>query len=529
MAAFNITPGLNKILGVNGVNSDPTSFCFLNTDGTSRDVTNGDVCTLLNGTYTFTTGQAIPFDIGLIGGAARSNIVVQGESQAGVILNIAGCTQDAIHGGDSPNHATNITIKNMTITGTPTGSVVRQNANSLMTGWTFENITLDAITKSFFDRLAATTGAGITFKNITTTSNYAGTYVIGMLGTNTNHDLKIDGVDARLHTNAMQRGVYLDDVRNARVYNVRVANPAASATFQSGIYVRSNDVAKGLLDVEIENCEVDGGGANTQPLIYGGNQSAYKVSQHIFIRGCTVSNSGSYGIELEGGVVDSEIVACRVTNCTTNGIPIPDSNQNILVADNVIDGVSGTFGAGVAVVCGQRHRVLRNTISNCAVAIRHDENGDVAQAPDGVNLMNNELNVIRGNIIMNVGHAYHVTTAAMPTDALANKFGPNTIYTPSVAFAQITAGGDSGNLATQANWETKYPESIEKSDTVITESSQGRYRGLSTEQCLNILAGNNVHPYNKYSAQEAANRLIGNTGAPRKYSLQNALNLALVP
>ncbi len=521
----NVSPGLNTIqAAITGAN----------------DNTNGDEIILADGTYTFSGNNAMIFTSAVTGttftaladGSAR--IVVRGQSRDGVILDFAGTVFDATYCGN----AQAVTIQDMTWKGgvstNASFAYIRDNADSAYVGWTFDNIKIDSPTvnphtRSAFQLSTNPPGAGLTIKNIVTTANYNGQYVIHILGTNADLNMRIYNIDARLHvTGAMTSAIRLIDVRDVRIDGVQIFKPTGM-----GLQVQSSDVAKGVYDVDIFNVIADGNSTNTEPLIHIGHNSAYKVTKRVRVHGAIVSNSGSYGIEMEGGVEDSEIVNCRVTNVTNHAIPIPDSNRNLLISDNTIDTVSGALNSGVAMVCGRRHRVYRNVISNCYSGIRHDENGDVGQAADGVNVLDNQLNVVRDNIIYNVSYAYRVTANSMPPNAagahpvgaeaasLANQFGPNTIYTPTVAFCQI----DSVDK-TKAEFEAAFPKSIAVSDTVLSSTTPAAGTQYTTQQALNMLAGNTTAPYTAWSTQKAANMLIGNTaGNPNKFSTQYVTNV----
>ncbi|MGH7177695.1 MAG: hypothetical protein ACREJC_09970, partial [Tepidisphaeraceae bacterium] len=179
MADLFVDPGLNTIqTAINAANN-----------------TSGDRVILRNGTYTFNTSQAMLF-ASAVTGTLFTNLTVMAENPGLAILNLTGVGFDAIYG----DNATGVTIKDIVLTGTPSsGGVVRDHADSPMTGWTFQNITLNAMNKTFFDRPTVAPGVGITIKNITTTALYNALYVINVFGPATNLDMVIDGVDARLH------------------------------------------------------------------------------------------------------------------------------------------------------------------------------------------------------------------------------------------------------------------------------------------------------------------------------------------
>lgn len=449
-AVVNVTEGENKLWPTNAPGLDKRN------DGTT-DTASGDTLILAAGTYTFSAiNNAMMFDHGGLGhGAAFTSFTVRGVSVATVILDFTGVSFDAIYGGS----AANVTLANMTIicSGAAPGSGwIRDHASSVYAGWTFENIRIGACGTTakvpfLFAGAATVPGAGITFKNIATTSAFNATSLFQITGGTVDLNMHITGIDLRLHTSAMLKAIHLTDVRDVRIDNCTVYGCATIP-----IQVQSSNVALGVYDVDIVNCVVDGQGLPTAPGIHVGNQTVSRVTKGVRVHGNTVRNINSYGIELEGGTRDSEIIGNTITGVISNGIPIPDDTRNIIVAYNTIDGVSGSFCAGIAVVYGRGHRIINNIIRNVVgtagngTAIRHDENGDIA--------LENEWNVISGNVIYNVDSVYHVTAASMPQTVVANKFGSNR-YSNATIYSTVDAV-----TKTQAEFAALFPVSIAAAD-----------------------------------------------------------------
>lgn len=515
MASFSITPGLNKIIGANGTGTGD-AICLLNTDGANRNVASGDVVTLLNGTYTFSTAQAILLDSGGLGlGGALTSLTIQGESQSGVILDISGVTFDAIYGGN----ATNVTLKNLTIIGTPGQSIFRDHSGSPMTGWTIENITVgntglttftaaplgganqtfDGVTAArsvFFYSPTGNLGTGVTVRNITTTSAYQAINVVSVTGVGTNLDLTIDGIDARAHVSLVTDGVdtATDPITQSPIANavlltncrdVRVSNVKSDYTRSWGIKVQSSNNTHQSRDISISNVFI----AHTaQTGLHVGN-TAPEVARtyRVHLRNITVEDAlDGYGIEFENSVQDSSLIGFTVRRVQRYGVALAECTENIIVTGGTIDTVGDLIGgapganasSGIITSTGRRHKITENIISNCVrgLTIQHDASqhnpNDGGVDSDGVTTgnvaTNTQRTLFRDNVMMDVDYAYQLNTSAMPSTGgatMAHMLGPNTIFTPSLAFCRID-----GVNKTQAELEATFPSSIEHSDTVVAGS-----------------------------------------------------------
>ncbi|MGH7177320.1 MAG: hypothetical protein ACREJC_08075 [Tepidisphaeraceae bacterium] len=316
---------------------------------------------------------------------------------------------------------------------------------------------------------------------------------------------------------------------------MRINNVKASYLAARGITILSNDNAKQSRDISISNAFVS---FSSGTGIHSGNTTAGVArSYRIHLRNITVEDVyDGYGVEFENSVQDSSLVGFTIRRSQRYGVAIAECTENIIVSGGRIfdvgDNIGGAPGAnassGIITSTGRRHKITNNLISGCirGITIAHDATqvnpADALTDSDGVSTSgvatNTQRTIFNGNVITGSTWAYQLNTNAMPSTGgatMAHMIGPNTVVTPSTAFARID-----GVNKTQAEVEAAFPASIDASDTVVT-SIGGVY---SAQSAVNGMISPVTGP-NTYSTQKALNLILGNTGT--MYSTQACVNLLL--
>lgn len=430
----------------------------------------GDTLVLSAGTYTFTAGKFIIItDSGALGlGAPFTSLTIRGVSAASVIIDCTpGAASPAIYGGD----AAKVTLANMTFVGMTGGNgFIRDASNSAYQGWTFQNLKFGSGTNTPFKLGYAgwppATGTGITFHGLTTTSAFGGLNVIDIVGARNNLDMLIDGVDARLHNGTLQRGIHMTNVWDVRIRNVRVDDPL--------------DTGMTIEPTAADSAATKIGAVNTVRKIYISDvwvRRAANVGVHIgntdghdvhasWPRGMTsdvhmnnIRVEGTvtgYGIEYENLVTECSLVGFYVYNCVNYGVALAEDTERILVSGGFVDTITGVNSTGIITAAGQQNIITNNFIRNCDTAFKIQYNASFIITP--------ARHIVRENTVANVKYLYGINSdSSMPSDVTANMLGPNTVVTPTVAFANTQ---DHGAL-TQAQFVAQYPTNIDAPDIVV--------------------------------------------------------------
>lgn len=521
--------------------------------------TAGDKIVLAAGTYTCNPGvgsgatRMMLFESGAWG-ASKSNIIIEGADQATVILDMSGCTADGIYGGD----ATDVTIRKLTITGLTGGSTFRDQAGSIYTRWTIEDISVGDLTNagasssvsatSFFASTGARLGVGLTIRRITTLAAFRSKHLIYIVGRNADLDLDIDGIYAETHAGTggvvanspVQTHIYLENVHRFKLNNVHAAY--ANERCVNIIHTSSVNVQDGLVtDLWLSYC--------VQPAIHIGNTAELVARTfRVHCRNVNVAHvSDGYGFEFENSCYDCSLIKGSVIDVQRYGVAIAECTERITVTDVYIDtvgnlnaGVPNTaLSVGIIASTNRRHTIRRNYIKNCkyAFSIQHD---DTQQNPNDGGICANVAtptwqHVIRDNVIEACAYVHKVSTNAMPwakdnanefgAGAAANlsaprlrdmshRLGPNVYTNLTGAYAEVDTVDK-----TQAQFEALFPDNIFSADVPVS-SIQSAY---SASDALNILAGADVA--HQYTEEGAVNKMLG--APPHTYGFTVGLNMLI--
>jgi hypothetical protein len=199
------------------------------------------------------------------------------------------------------------------------------------------------------------------------------------------------------------------------------------------------------------------------------------MTNHVYMDNIRVEGTlTGYGIEYENLVSDCSLHHFFVLDCVNYGVALAEDTEKIQVTGGYINGITGSNSAGIITSCGQQNEIANNVIRNCDYGIKIQSNASFIIVPN--------RNIIRGNTIDGTKYAYGINlAAAMPSGVTANMLGPNTITTPTVAFASDHVGGS----RTQAQFEGDYPTNIDHSDSVVGSAFP---QGTPTESA-NAIAG----------------------------------------
>jgi hypothetical protein len=506
--------------------------------------------TFLLGAGTYTLDGRFLFLLAAVVGHSCSNYTFQGVDRDTVIIDITDSSasgNDSIYGGD----AANVTLKDMTITGTPAGGAafLRDAALTVYTGWTFDNIKFNNTHITPFKLgYNMALGTGITIKNIVTTANFGGTAynalasVIDITGPASDLGLTIDNIDCRLNNGFVKRVVYGIDIRDAVIRNIKGYGLYGGAVRL--LAVTNGNYRVSVTNVYLDNAwdGVDVGAQPTsphyagvaEPGCYSGNpeESAVRVSRQVHFSNIHIRNNASYGIELENDAQYCSVVGFRIYNVHGNGLPLAEETQNNTVSDGTIDTVRGTGNPGIALAHTAYNKVSRVTISNCDWGIRHV---DAYKHVDNVTpfITRNLKNEISDCVFINVTTPYYVelnslTNAGTESIAYAGAFANNKVYGTFTSYSIVSYGLADDRNKTQAEFEALFPHTVKRSDTVSTDPPN--YLRYAPLVALNLLAGNtgslsdqfdpeivclnkmvvgSSPPYTNYSPMVALNTLVG--------------------
>ena len=417
----------------------------------------GDRIILRNGLYTF-TGQSAAFilDSGFVGGGAFTNLEITSQNEKGAILDFTGISSDAIYGGD----AQQVKINNMVWQGNPTGQFLRDHANSSYTGWNFDEIDVDATTKTPF-LITVALGIGLRITNITSRANFAAARVIELWGPASNIDLFIAYIDGRLHTapggvTTMNTCVKLRDVRDARVRYVE-----AYDCLVHGLEFMHVDPAKGQRDIFAQHLHVvktGGVGMHVGNTALIGNPGEVYTTR-VYVDDYHSEDTAAYGFEFENRVAQCSLTNYHIERATTIGVPFAEDTEDIVVAHGVIDGVASSgagTGAGTAMVNAQDHRFFDNVVANCVYGVQLASSGGFT--------IPNERDVIKENKFYNCDYIYKFYTAAFPTNQAANRVGPNAFTAPKIAYALVN---DAPQTQAQFSALASMSPSIDEPDVLL--------------------------------------------------------------